>query len=70
MGRVVIEDGTPSAICNSDTIVTPGADTLPYGSVADGPDSIRCLSEQSGVTCVDDSSPHGFFLARGVYVLF
>lgn len=70
VGRVVFSDGTPTAICNSDTIVTPGAATLAYGSVASGPDSIRCLSAEIGVTCVDDSSQHGFFLARGMYLLF
>lgn len=69
IGRVEFEQGRATPVCNSDTIVTPGAPTLPYGSSA-GDGSIRCVSEEIGVTCVDKSSEHGFFVARGRYLVF
>lgn len=72
VGRIEFDHGKPAAVCNSDTIVTEEAPaSLPYGSVAGGGHKgIRCLSEQIGVTCVDDASHRGFFLARGMYLLF
>lgn len=70
IGRVVFIRGRPKPICNSDTIVTPGARTLPYGSVAEGPAGVRCLSESVGVTCIDPDSRRGFFLSKDRYGLF
>jgi hypothetical protein len=31
---------------------------------------VTCLSEESGVTCVDPNSEHGFFIARGSFTAF
>lgn len=50
-------------VCNTDTIRSNTAATLAYGSVARS-GSIACLSERSGMTCVDTDSGVGFFLSR------
>ena len=58
-------------VCNSDTIRQGTAATLAYG-VRTGPSlgSVACLSEEFGMTCVDEASRHGFFLARDTFVTF
>lgn len=50
-------------ICNTDTIRDGTAPTLRYGSVARS-GSIACLSERSGMTCVDTDSGVGFVMSR------
>lgn len=71
IGRIELDDGNPTPVCNSDTIRQPGGQVLPYGAIATTPGSpVQCLSEEIGVTCLDTSSTQGFLLARGTYVLF
>ncbi|WP_068430581.1 DUF6636 domain-containing protein [Piscicoccus intestinalis] len=50
-------------VCNTDTIRNNTAPTLAYGSVARS-GSIACLSERSGMTCVDTDSGVGFVMSR------
>jgi hypothetical protein len=71
VGRVEFHRGRAVPICNTDTIRTPGAKTLKYGDIA----HIRgwhyaCLSEEIGVTCINENKAEGFFLHRGEYVIF
>ena len=50
-------------ICNTDTIRNNTAPTLAYGSVARS-GSMACLSERSGMTCIDTDAGVGFFMSR------
>jgi hypothetical protein len=58
----------PQFVCAGDTAF--GADeVLAYGeSVTAGP--IRCESAESGITCRDEESGHGFSISREAYRLF
>ncbi|MCT7659592.1 DUF6636 domain-containing protein [Mycobacterium deserti] len=55
-------------VCAGDTAF--GADqVLPYGeSIA--ADRLRCESAQSGITCLDSESGHGFSISREAYRVF
>jgi hypothetical protein len=71
VGRVEFIHGRATPICNTDTIRTPGAQVLPYGSVARVHNSkYTCISETIGVTCINLVETEGFFLHRGEYVIF
>lgn len=54
--------GPPYFVCAGDTTLG-GPDVLAYGDSAQR-GHLRCDSSQAGVTCVDLSSGHGFFLSR------
>ena len=71
IGRIELTAAGARPVCNSDTIRQGAAATLPYG-VRTGRSlgSVACLSEEFGMTCVDDASKHGFFLARDTFVTF
>jgi hypothetical protein len=70
VGRIELRR-KPVAVCNTDTIRSPGARTLRYGRVAQLADGrVACLSERIGVTCISLKRETGFFLHRGEYVLF
>jgi hypothetical protein len=71
IGRIELTTGGARPVCNSDTIRQGAAATLAYG-VRTGPSlgSVACLSEEFGMTCVDEASRHGFFLARSTFVTF
>jgi hypothetical protein len=71
VGRVEFHRGRAVPICNTDTIRTPGAKTLKYGDIAHIPGwHYACLSEEIGVTCINENKTEGFFLHRGEYVIF
>ena len=71
VGRLEFHHGRAVAICNSDTIRTPGAPRLNYGDAARVPGSpYACLSEVIGVTCINHDEQEGFFLHKGEYVIF
>jgi hypothetical protein len=71
VGRVEFIRGRATPVCNTDTIRTPGAKVLPYGSAARVRNSkYMCLSESIGVTCINLVETEGFFLHRGDYVIF
>jgi hypothetical protein len=71
IGRIELTTAGARPVCNSDTIRQGAAATLAYG-VRTGTSlgSVACLSEEFGMTCVDDASQHGFFLARDTFVTF
>lgn len=71
IGRIELTAGGARPVCNSDTIRQGTAATLAYG-VRTGASlgSVACLSEEFGMTCVDEGSRHGFFLARDTFVTF
>lgn len=63
------------AVCGSGSIrddgAASGAPKLRYGYreiVAGTP--IQCLSEKTGVTCIDTAAQRGYFLAKGTFALF
>jgi hypothetical protein len=71
VGRIELSDKGARPLCNSDTIRQSGVPKLEYDSRTDpslGP--VACLSEQSGMTCVDTVTQHGFFIARDTFVTF
>jgi hypothetical protein len=71
VGRIEFHRGRAVPICNTDTIRTPGAKTLAYGDIADIAGwPYACLSEEIGVTCINQNRAEGFFLHRGEYVIF
>jgi hypothetical protein len=71
VGRVEFEHGRAVPICNTDTIRTPGARVLGYGSADHVPGTnIECIMETIGVTCINLKRTEGFFLHRGEYVIF
>lgn len=71
IGRIEWRDGTPTPICNSDSIYQVGAVVLQYGAIATLPGSpIRCMSKEYGMTCIDTTSKKGFFVARNTFVTF
>ena len=71
IGRIELSDKGARPVCNSDTIRQGGVPPLPYGSRTDPAlGSVACVSEESGMTCVDAASQHGFFIARDTFVTF
>jgi uncharacterized protein DUF6636 len=71
VGRIEWSRDTPKLVCNSDTMIQPGAPVLQYGSIAQAQGSpFQCISEQIGMTCVNTTGKKGFFMAKGAYTLF
>jgi hypothetical protein len=71
VGRVEFHRGRAVPVCNTDTIRTPGAKVLGYGSADHVPGTnIECIMETIGVTCISLKRTEGFFLHRGEYVIF
>ncbi|HEY7987715.1 MAG TPA: hypothetical protein VIE19_00765 [Lapillicoccus sp.] len=71
VGRIEWQGDTPKPVCNSDTMIRPGAPVLQYSSIATAQGSpFRCLSETIGMTCLNTAAKKGFFLAKGAYTLF
>ena len=71
VGRIEWSGDTPKPICNSDTMIQPGAQVLQYGAIAMMQGSpFQCISESIGVTCINTAGKKGFFLAKGAYSIF
>lgn len=71
VGRVELTRQGAVPVCTSDTIRDPAAPVLRYGLRTVVPGSpLTCLSETTGVTCVDTASRHGLFLTRGGFATF
>jgi hypothetical protein len=68
VGRIELQGNQPVAVCNTDTIVQPGAPVLGYGQSVTTRDT-QCVSERIGITCVARGAETGFFLAKGTYLL-
>ena len=62
------QGGQPSLQCHSDTLLGSSQPVLDYGQTRSvGP--ITCDSEETGITCTDSSTGHGFSLSRDGYKL-
>jgi len=70
IGRIELTAGGAVPVCNGDTVTHADVPTLVYGSRTSAPGPVQCVSEESGVTCVDQAHQHGFFLARRTFVTF
>ena len=56
-------------LCAGDTTIGRDSEPLAYdGAITAGP--LRCESAQSGITCRDVESGHGFSISREAYQLF
>jgi hypothetical protein len=56
-------------LCAGDTTIGSDSEPLAYGdAITAGP--LRCESAQSGITCRDVESGHGFSISREAYQLF
>lgn len=65
---LVLSDGEARFVCAGDTALGYG-DTLQYGSaIAAG--TLRCESAESGMTCRDNATGHGFVISRQAYQIF
>ena len=67
--RASDQDDRASVVCAGDTTLDPGAEVLPYGSVARTGD-FSCTSGKAGVTCQDDGDGYGFFISKQAYRLY
>jgi hypothetical protein len=54
--------GRAHVLCISDTVYTPSAKVLPYGT-SWSYNGFRCVSRSTGLTCTNPRG-HGFFLSR------
>jgi len=71
IGRIELTRAGAFPRCNSDSIRKSPSPTLEYGRrTSRSLEPLACLSEEVGMTCVDTSTRHGFFLARGSFVTF
>jgi hypothetical protein len=70
VGRIELDASGAVPVCNSDTLREGDEPQLPYGTRTASADPVGCVSEEFGVTCVDASTQHGFFLARDTFVTF
>jgi hypothetical protein len=61
-------DKRGSVICHGDTVISPDATALPYGS-SWKKHGIVCTSETSGLTCTNRKG-HGFFVSRAEQRVF
>lgn len=64
----IAEDGAVGFSCHTDT-VDPTDDRLAYGETT-VVGNFACQSRESGITCWDQRTGHGFSIARGAYALF
>lgn len=66
-GIILSAGEAPTFVCAGDTALGGGT-PLPYGqSISAG--TLRCDSAETGITCVDSTTAHGFSIAREHYQL-
>lgn len=66
---LAISRGQATMTCAGDTLIGTSEITLEYGEgLRSG--TVRCDSENSGLTCQDEKSGHGFTLASSRYTVF
>lgn len=70
IGRIELRASGAVPVCNGDAVTHADVPTLEYGSRTSAPGSVQCVSQQAGVTCLDQAHQHGFFLARRTFVTF
>ena len=70
VGRIEVQDGRPTPVCNTDTIRGDMPDVLGPGEAARAGD-LQCLNaDAAGVVCVLLSATEGFALRAGEYAIF
>lgn len=69
VGRIEMQGGHATPVCNTDTIRGDMPDVLIPGEVARSGD-LQCLNDRGGVLCVSLSQAEGFFVRPGEYVVF
>jgi hypothetical protein len=67
-GLSVAPGGPAQFVCAGDTVFGPD-EVLPYGESITA-DRVRCENAESGITCLDTESGHGFSISREAYRLF
>ncbi|GAA2743791.1 hypothetical protein GCM10009868_18950 [Terrabacter aerolatus] len=70
IGRIELGTGGARPVCNTDSIGTGSEPVLGYGARTQPSGTTACLSESTGVTCIELTGRHGFFLARSTFVTF
>jgi hypothetical protein len=65
----VSNQGLVDWVCHGDTVVQPGAAVLPYGK-SSRQGAITCDSADTGITCTQRPSGHGFLISRERYRIF
>ncbi len=71
VGRIELTRRGWAPFCNTDTIRQPGAAVLEAGGVAGWPaESLECVLEGIGLTCLKTDTGQGFFLGPGRYQVF
>lgn len=70
IGRIELGPSGARPVCNTDSIRTGSEPVLGYGSRTQPSGTTACLSESTGVTCIELTGRHGFFLARSTFVTF
>jgi hypothetical protein len=67
---ILVGAGKPARfLCAGDTTIGSGGGPLAYGDAITA-GRLRCESAQSGITCRDVESGHGFSISREAYQLF
>jgi len=69
VGRIEMQDGRATPVCNTDTIRGDMPDVLNPGEAARAGD-VQCLNDLGGIVCVSLSSDAGFFMRPGEYAVF
>jgi hypothetical protein len=75
IGRLELDANGSRPVCNTDSVRDDSAPKLSYLAVAQAPGTtygsgVVCLSEETGVTCLDTDHRHGFYIARGTIATF
>jgi hypothetical protein len=65
----VSDRGGVEWVCHGDTVIDKGAQALPYGKRS-RQGSIVCASADTGMTCTETRSGHGFLISRERYRIF
>jgi hypothetical protein len=65
----VNDKGLVGWVCHGDTVFDPAAQALPYGKSSQK-GSIVCASADTGMTCTQGPSGHGFLISRERYRIF
>ena len=68
-GLVVEGEGEGQLLCAGDTVRVNDAPVLQYGT-ASQVGSFECSSEETGVTCKNNDTNHGFEISKGSYDQF
>ncbi|WP_205650082.1 DUF6636 domain-containing protein [Actinoplanes solisilvae] len=66
---LAINGGEAAVVCAGDTVLGAADSTLEYGEALRS-GTVRCDSENNGMTCKDEKTGHGFTLASSRYTLF